>query len=312
MAVVEARFRVMASEALVVLVDPVKGAEDWVETRLRFLERRWSRFLSESDVSRVNSLGCTPGSWLSVAPETVSLIEVMQRGQIETQGRFDPTMLRALVDLGYGASIEDPTMISVVLDCPNTDHGVDSIRLDSERSRVWVPAGVALDPGGIGKGFAGDLVLADLLASGTKGALVSIGGDLAAGGEPPDRAGWCVSMEDPFAQGEELRRLIIDSGGIATSSKRSRRWRHDGKRHHHLLNPRTRGAAITNIASVTVVAASGWQAEVHASSAAVGDSVQALAYLDRQELAGLIVTDEQEVIVSQELAAMSIGKETVV
>jgi thiamine biosynthesis lipoprotein len=147
--------------------------------------------------------------------------------------------------------------------------------------------GLTLDPGGIGKGLAADLVVADLLARGAAGALVSIGGDLVVGGRSPDRDGWIVTVEDPFDAQSEIATFSLDAGGVCTSSTRSRRWLRHGEEAHHVVDPRTRRCAGTDLASVTVFAGAGWIAEVHATAALLAGSAGALAHLEANGLAGV-------------------------
>ena len=153
-----------------------------------------------------------------------------------------------------------------------------------------VPAGVGLDAGGIGKGLAADMVVTELLSGGTGGALVSVGGDLAAAGTPPAADGWYVAVEDPFDASRELMTLALDAGGIATSSTHSRPWIQDGRRRHHVIDPITRTCAQTDLAAVTVIASAGWEAEVHATAALLCGAERALDYLDSHELDGIVTT----------------------
>src|SRR5687767_12493408 len=69
--------------------------------RLRQLERCWSRFLPDSDLSRLNRACGRP---VTVDPSTITLITAMAAGARDTHGAFDPTLLVALVGLGYGPS----------------------------------------------------------------------------------------------------------------------------------------------------------------------------------------------------------------
>ena len=130
------------------------------------------------------------------------------------------------------------------------------------------PAGVALDPGGIGKGLAADLVVAQLLAAGRGGALVDVGGDLACAGTAPLPGGWPVTVEHPDDVRRRPRaRSRSSAGGVATSSTRSRRWVHDGAVRHHVIDPASGAMSDTDLAAVTVIARSGWLAEAHATAA---------------------------------------------
>ena len=139
--------------------------------------------------------------------------------------------------------------------------------IDPVSSAVIVPAGIGLDPGGIGKGLAADLVVTELLEAGTAGALVCVGGDLAAAGTPPTPDGWLVSVEEPRDPTRSLLTFGLDAGGVATSSTLSRTWLQDGRQRHHALDPATQTCSDTDLAAVTVIARAGWEAEAHATAA---------------------------------------------
>ncbi len=287
MAVVEHHFRVMASEAHVIVVDPAPGAIKNAERRLHQLEQRWSRFLGGSDISRINM---SQEEWVPVSSDTLVLIETMQAASVETDGRFDPTLMHELLVAGYTASIEDPARVSVTIDISCMGLSVHDVILDGPRSQVWVPPGLALDPGGLGKGLAADLVVNELLADGSAGALVSIGGDLFAAGRPPTPTGWQIVVEDPLEVDHDLLTIEFDGGGVATSSTVSRRWQHDGSTRHHLIDPTSRDCSTTDLAGVTVVAATGWQAEAHATGAILVGSDGVIDYLRSNGLTGVGTT----------------------
>jgi thiamine biosynthesis lipoprotein len=286
-AAVELRFGVMASAVQVILVDPARGAEDYARARLEELERRWSRFLPASDVTRLNT---SPEAMIIVSPDTMALLATMKEGHRASGGRFDPTMLAAINAAGYATSITGTRRRSRMADLPWRALTIHDVSLDLSTSSATVPGGVGIDPGGVGKGLAADMLVTELLARGTGGALVSIGGDLAAAGRCPTPEGWYVDVADPFDRRGVLRTLAFGGGGIATSSTLSRTWTKDGRRRHHVIDPDTRTCSITDLAAVTVVARAGWEAEVHATAALLSGWEGALAYLDRRSLAGLATT----------------------
>lgn len=289
----------MASETQVTLTDPIPGALDAAATRLRELEQRWSRFLPDSDVSRLNT---TPETWVPISPDTVTLIETMQLAVEATGGRYDPTFLHQLIEAGYTTSIDDPDRIAVTVDLPCPDHSVFDVRIDMAGPFAWVPTGLALDPGGIGKGLAADLVVTESLRSGVGGALVCVGGDIAAAGVAPTCDGWIVDVEDPISPASVLTTLAVSDGGIATSSTRSRRWQVDGVERHHVIDPHTGRCSRTDLAAVTVVANAGWLAEVHATAALLSGSVHAIDYLESRGLIGLTTTCVAATSTTRELA----------
>ncbi len=283
MAAAEHRLRVMASEAQVVLVDAGPTTAIEAEAHLRRLESRWSRFLPDSDITRLNRAGGHP---VAVAAETLVLVTALVEGWRLTGGRFDPSTLPALVAQGYGASIEDPTRVTRLPDEAALHCDLGAIEVDPVASTVTLPVGLTLDPGGLGKGLAADLTVEHLLARGVAGAMVSIGGDLAVGGSAPGPTGWEVVVEHPLVSGAELCTLAVDRGGVATSSTVSRTWTHDGSPRHHLIDPDTGRPSTSDLAAVTVVAPTGWRAESLATAALLRGGDEVVAYLGARASTG--------------------------
>jgi thiamine biosynthesis lipoprotein len=289
----------MASELQVVVVgDDHDRALDrsiaHVAGLLDDLEARWSRFLPHSDITLLNN---SPGSWIDVDPSTITLVASMIEAWRATDGAFDPSVLPILVDAGYGASIDDPWKVTILPDgqlvALGTDGGptMGEIEIDPSGGAIRLPAGLTLDPGGIGKGLAADIAVQRLLDLGVSGALVSIGGDMTMAGTAPssEAGGWSISVEDPDPSNGELCRLVVSGGGVATSSTRSRRWVRAGRERHHVVDPRLAAQSSTDLATVTVIARSGWLAEAHATAALLAGSGGAMDHLDRHGLTGLAV-----------------------
>jgi thiamine biosynthesis lipoprotein len=298
MTVAEGRFRVMASSTQVILVDPRPGALSWAESRLRMLEARWSRFIDDSDITRLNQY---PGAPVVVDDDTIRLIETMQLASIATDGCYDPTFLHQLLTAGYTASIDDADRITIAIDTRCRTHTVHDVAIDRATSSLTVPQGLSIDPGGIGKGFAADLVVTELLVAGTAGALVSVGGDIAAAGEPPDPDGWRVHIEDPHHPPAVITTLAVSAGGIATSSTRSRRWRHEHTERHHVIDPHTGEQSGTDLAAVSVIANAGWLAEAHATAALLSGSEHVVDYLDAHGLSGLAIDDRGRHLMTRDI-----------
>lgn len=270
MAVVETTFRTMASQVQVVVVDAPPQAGAVAQRALAELEKAWSRFIPTSDISRLNNADGQP---ITVNPATLRLIDAMIGAAALTDGRFAATVLPALMSAGYTASIENPSAVSILPrgTSPYGGHGLSDVRIDRAARTVALPVGTAIDPGGLGKGLAADLVVAELLARGAAGALISIGGDLAAAGEVPPQ-GWQIDVEDHLDHESTLTRVAFTGGGVATSSTRTRRWINSNTRQnqHHLIDPATNRPSTSDIVAATVVAPCGWQAEVHAKGVLLG------------------------------------------
>ena len=194
---------VMGTTAHVIVTGGRSGLADRAVERLEELEARWSRFRSDSEISRLNE---RPGVPVLVSRDTYDLIERALEGWRLTEGRFDPTLLREVRAAGYDRSFE-------LISSPDAPRGhashagsvsrrarhvdrpsAEQIRLDPIVGTVWLGPDVQIDPGGIGKGLAADLVVDLLLAEGALGALVNVGGDLRAAG--PGTRGRRVDRRD--------------------------------------------------------------------------------------------------------------------
>jgi thiamine biosynthesis lipoprotein len=139
--------------------------------RIEELERRWSRFLPDSDISRINAAAGAP---VAVSAEAFLLVSRAVEGWRLTGGLYDPTVLRAVIAAGYDRSFTDPACAAHRSAEPaipgGAAPGAGGIVLEPRLRTVQAPRGVMLDPGGIGKGLAADVVLAELLSLGAAGA----------------------------------------------------------------------------------------------------------------------------------------------
>ena len=300
----------MASELHVIVVGDADG-EHAIEL-LRDLEAHWSRFLHDSDITRLNHAA---GSPVRVDPSTVRLVATMVEAWRSTDGAFDPSILPTLIESGYRSSIDDPYRVTFLPDGRLVVGGYDSgptmgdIVIDPDGSTITLPLGLVIDPGGIGKGLAADLAVRHLLDLGAAGALVSIGGDMAMAGTPPrDAGGWTVAVEHPESALGNLCTLIVGAGGLATSSTRSRRWIHDGRERHHQIDPRRAEQSSTDLAGVTVIARAGWLAEAHATSALLSGAHDVLEYLDDHELSGIAVALDGHVLATADLSVPALDR----
>ena len=278
----ERRFAAMGSTAHVIVLGP-DGDEHVgrAVARLADLERRWSRFRDDSEISWLNR---SAGYDVVVSAETVLLVERALAGWRATDGCYDPTVLGALLQSGYTNDFSTIDVRDLVRVDPPLHLGAGGITVDAATRCVRLPEGVGFDPGGIGKGLAADVVLAELLGAGAWGACVNVGGDLCVGGTAPSEDGWRVDLDDPET-GERFGQVVLRTGGVATSSPLRRHWTGpDGRDVHHLVDPRTGACARTNVRSTTVVAAAAWQAEVLTKAAILGE----LAAIERLGAAALV------------------------
>jgi thiamine biosynthesis lipoprotein len=258
------------------------------------IEQLWSRFIPTSDVTRLN---WSEGEPTVVDPLTVRLIEEMQEGASVTNNDFDPTLLPDVLAAGYATSLVDPTRTTTLPASAVAPGKIQDIRIDG--TTVTMPIGTTIDPGGIGKGLAADLICEYTMAIGAWGVMAALGGDIAVDGEAPDGIAWRIGVEDPFDTSKDVTAIRMEQGAIVTSSQRIRRFPNETGERHHLINPRTHDSAVTNIQTVTIIAGSGGYAEALTKPGFVRDTAEFLAWLPTVNAAGLIIDDKGTLIPSE-------------
>lgn len=304
--------KVMGGRAHVVVHGADDSLLDVAERRLRELESLWSRFVETSDVTRANRLAGLP---TPAHPDTLAVVARAVLAWRQTEGRFDITTLPALLEAGYTHSVlthaAAPSIETAESSAPLRTRrrvGLSAlIGVDYEAGTLTVPHGGAIDLGGIGKGMAADIVAEELVEAGATGALVNLGGDLAAVGSPVDAPSWHLGIDDPRSPGSHVATLQVASGGLATSGTTIRRWENpDGTTAHHLIDPLTSRPSAHGLRTATVLAADAATAEVYATSAMMLTPPAAVAMLDQCGLAGLVVADDGHVLTTSTFEAFRV------
>jgi thiamine biosynthesis lipoprotein ApbE len=245
-----------------------------------------SRFRPDSEICSLQG-----GRAEHVSPLLAEAIAVALRAARLTGGDVDPTVGAAMSAVGYDRDFAQvkaigPGIKLAVREVP----GWRQVRLDGRT--LTMPAGVRLDLGATAKAWAADRSAARIAAQAGGGVLVSLGGDIAVAGQPPETS-WRVRVQDvtglpgdppagPYAE------IAIRDGGLATSSTAARRWRRGGDVLHHILDPRTGLPAEPVWRTVSVTAGSCADANA-ASTAAVIRGRRALGWLAQLGLPARLV-----------------------
>ena len=231
-----------------------------VEEEFERLEQTMSRFRPDSELSTLNRERA-----LQVSPDLERVVGLALEARERTGGRFDPTLLDALVAAGYDRSFEQVAPEAEKNGASDLEaSGGGRVLFDAFSGMIELDPGVHLDLGGIGKGYAVDRAVEILAVAGP--CLVSAGGDLAVRGNVP----WPVGIEDGPT-------LELTSGAIATSGRDRRQWRRGTEERHHLIDPASGQPSTTDLERVTVVASCAVEAEILAKSLFIGGEEDAAA-----------------------------------
>ena len=261
---------------------------DSAVTRLARLERHWSRFIPDSELSRLNANAGRP---FALSADTLTLVERAVEAWQRTDGRFDPTVLPSLIAVGYDRDFRsgldnELAPAAELLPAP----GCSGIEIRGRE--VTLPPGVMIDPGGIGKGLAADIALDLVTTAGARGACVNVGGDLHVAGRPVATERWSVAIEHPLEPGRSLGRVELVDEALVSSWRTRRVWRSGDDRRHHLIDPRTGSPAWTGLAGVTVLAPEAWWAEALATAVFLAGADEAPELVRRHGVSALLVRDD--------------------
>jgi thiamine biosynthesis lipoprotein len=294
--VAEVRFSAIGTTAvlLVTAAAAAAAAAAMLRADLAELDRACSRFRADSEI---RGLQHTAGSPVRVSPLLADILDTALRAAQLTDGVVDPTVGTAMVSLGYdrdfaaldALEMERPAVVAAPAP------GWWRIGWDPRSREILLPYGIALDVGATAKALAADRAAARIAGALGCGVLVSLGGDLAVAGLPP-QGGWRVLVGDDHTRPDPDggHGVSIVSGGLATSGTARRQWSRGGVRMHHIVDPRTGACAAGGWRTVSVAAASCVDANI-ASTASVVLGATATGWLTERGLPARLVTNDGEV-----------------
>ncbi len=200
------------------------------------VDRVASRFRDDSELTRVNR---SAGSLVPVSPLLVRLLGVALAAAELSGGAADPALGTAVLAAGYDDDISAVRRRTGAVEPAPAGPGYDGawrrVRVDSRFGLAGVPEGVALDLGATAKAWTADRAAVLINRRYDCAALVEIGGDLRAAGEP--RQPWLIAVAE--REGDPGERVTLRHGGLTTSTTTVRRWPARDGYAHHVIDPRT-------------------------------------------------------------------------
>ncbi|MFA7534675.1 MAG: FAD:protein FMN transferase [Desulfuromonadales bacterium] len=237
---------------------------------------------AESDAARLSRAADS----VEVAAETAEVIAFGLRMAAASSGAFDLTLgrLKAL----WAIESERPRVPAAAdIRAALAGTGPGALTLAGRRVSKSDPA-LAIDLGGIAKGYAIDRAIETLRRAGVNSASVNAGGDIRLLGDRGEGP-WRIGIEHPRRPGDLLAVVPLADRAIVSSGDYERYFEQDGRRYHHLFDPAT-GYPAAACQSVTVLAASAIEADVLATAVFVLGPEKGFAFLQAQPgVDGLII-----------------------
>jgi FAD:protein FMN transferase len=224
------------------------------------LERSLSRFISGSEIARINRSSGIKSERLS--GDTYEVLSRAREFSRLCQGIFDVTIGPLVTLWNNGKDTcrppEDSRIRQVLPLVDYSDLLLDPCKKTGGLQRI----GQSIDLGGIGKGFAGDKFLEVFKKYGVSSAYTNIGGNVVALGTKPDGSPWRVGIQHPRQENSLVGLVSVADKAVVTSGDYQRYFvDSNGKRYHHILDPSTGYPAESGLISVTIVADSSMAAD---------------------------------------------------
>lgn len=223
--------------------------------RLKEIEDRMSVTIETSDVSLINdNAGVKP---VKVNEDVYHVIKEAKYYAQISKGAFDPT-IGPLTDLWNITGEEERERDSI----PTEEEIQDALKLVNyedlellEDNQVFLKKkGMKLNLGAIVKGYAADEVKRIFVENGVKSAIIDLGGNLYVLGEKEGGEAWKIGIQDPFSETRDyLAILNIRNKSVVTSGDYERYIIYNGKRYHHIIDPKTGYPSESEISGVSII-----------------------------------------------------------
>lgn len=280
----------MGGPAMLVMTPPERRTSaslvSIVQSHLAALERRYSRYLADSLVSRINRRAGS-GKVTRLDSESEALLEVADQLWRSSAGLFDITS--GVLRKAWRFDAETTPVDLSQLETLQRKVGWDKV--ERTREGIYLPIkGMEIDLGGLVKEYAADCAMGLLRDHGVTSALIELAGDVATIGCQPSGVPWRVGIRAPEG-GDPLGGIALSNAAAATSGNYARTLRFKGRTYGHLLNPHT-GWPVEGPTSVTVIGENCLSAGAVSTIACLQSPQAAMNWLSDAGLPWLMIDDE--------------------
>ena len=132
--------------------------------------------------------------------------------------------------------------------------GADCLHIDIDNNTAQIEEnGASITLGAIAKGFAANLLADRMRQDGISSGLINLGGNIYAVGKKPDGSEWNIAVSDPENNAQAAVTVKCADKAVVTSGDYERYFDLNGKRYHHIIDPKTGYPSESGLNSVTVI-----------------------------------------------------------
>ncbi len=234
------------------------------EKEIKRIDKLLSVTNESSDISRYNR-----GE--DITEETQALIDYCKDITEMTGGAFDITVQSA-VELWDVKNAKTPPADAEIKNAI------------ADKSKIGL--------GAIAKGYAASKARQVLLDAGVKSAVLSLGGNVAVIGKKRDGSEWNVGIQHPLYADRLIATVKASDTAVVTSGGYQRYFEYEGKKYHHILDPKTGYPADSGILSATVITENDTLADALSTAVFVMGVKNATELYKTQDIELIMVTDD--------------------
>ncbi len=230
-------------------------AEPAVEASMKRMEELDRMLSEEYPDSAVNELNRAAGrEYVRVPDEVWHILQLSRKYSALTNGAWDITLGKPIALWGIGT--DHPRIpLEEELENARKNCGWQRLKLrEKDQSVLLEQEDMAIHFGGIAKGYALDEIRKIFKSYKIENGLIDMGASsLYALGKNEKGAPWMIGIRHPRSEKSLLAKLPLTNQMLSTSGDYERFFEENGKRYHHILDPRTCRPADNGLTSVTVV-----------------------------------------------------------
>ena len=290
----------------------LSAANYLVQQEVEWLESILSTTIEGSDIYEINN---SDGEEIPVSDETVFLIERGSEFYKKTDGAFNPALYPVIKEWGFTTGdykVPSEEKIRRLLEYTDfsrvkiTDKKISPEPLPADYDKadpapkviITRPAGLQLDFGAIGKGYAGDKAIEILRKADVSSALLDFGGNIQVLGTKPDGSDWTVGIKNPWG-GDPVAAVKLRDACMITSGGYERFFTgDDGKKYIHIFDSATGHPVENELESVTIICREGLYGDALSTSLFVMGLDKAIDFWKRsgQDFDFVIITKDRGIV----------------
>lgn len=267
------------------------------EKEIKRIDAMLSTGSDDSEISKLNK-----AKKAEVSEETFALVKRAKEIGLDTDKVFDISVYPVMQAWGFtDKNYRVPEKAELRELLKNVD--VSKVQLDDGKHEVSFDDEMAIDLGGIAKGYTSDRIIEIMKENGIEHALINLGGNVKVLGKKPDGSDWRVAIADPEDQENYVGGVAVSDKAVITSGGYQRFFEKNGERYFHIIDLSDGFPARNGLTSVTIVSDDGTLADALSTTLFIMGPEKAAEYWKKNadDFDAVLVEDDGTVLVTEGL-----------